>query len=652
MQIKTFSLDPGLTATEVVFEDGSSWHFLPFEDRQAKLFPLGQKYILALGQSKGIAIFDAERRVQTQLIPDLEHVGLDLSSICFRAECGSLFLQEWLEKPGLEKQGKIALRRVAADGSLDLRIETEIQMHVATLLTRSDGQIVLVGRKEHITFDPETGEFECWPLGEHERIIDYEKLGAYRRSENVFRWFSDDGLYGVRLKLKPEIVFESSWLQRTAIGRAIYNLFDSSRFEVDGESSHPDLPGDGSVHRGLTIEIFRLAPVELLQTVVLRYFPEAAFKHRYLTRYDRETHSGGEPVKKPQGSVGTGEIRLDTPPPLNSRLRDIQWDPETEKFIATVVEAEREVPSNRFKSLERVEDVSLRTVSLYGEVGPLDFITGEPEPAGFAHLPSEQALKALKKLVRERSTQKVDCPTFDAASVAQALNSMTNLIVSSELDDLVFGEQLRFKFRVEGRLIGERNFFERIRKMPAPEMQAILQPLRDLIADYGGKARIRTNNGTFPIMSSPSDQANSALSEAALTLAVLDESGFDALRDWVRSVDQEHDYFAAQKVFPAFVKTTGLNTPQSIRFGIWFFYQQWQSVPYQENWFGLFDKAQEVLSPREFALILVEEMSAFEHFSPEPIETGLDHVKKMLGQDDWSREVIEEAQKLLEKAQD
>lgn len=645
MQIKTYSLDCGLTAAEVVFEDGSSWHFLPFEDRQAELFQLGQKYVLALGQSNGIAIFDTEKRVQTQLIADLRYVGLDQSSICFRADCGSLFVQEWLEMPGLKRQGKIALRKIAADGSCDQLLGTEVDMHVCKLITRSDGQIILVGRRQNITFDPEACEFRVWPFGEHERKIDYENWSDYDRANNELRWFSDDGQFGLRLKLKPEVTFEPSFMQSSKIGRVTSQLLARLGLATKSNNLHPDLPGDGTIHHGLAIEILRLAPVELVRTIVVRYYAASAFDTVWFRKTD------GATVPKPKKLRGFESVNLSYPPQLRARIKNIAWPSGSSEFEVTTVEGIREVPSIGFRCREEIEDLGVRSVSLDGEVGPIKKILGEAKRWDRSEIPSAKAIKAIKKLIREKSTHKVDCPTFNAADVTHAFNSMRDLIRLNELDDLVFGEQLRFKFRVEGRSIGEKKFFERVRRMNPDEFQAILQPLRDLISEYGAKARIKTKDGAFPIKNSPSDRATNALSDAAFTLATLDDSGFDALRDWVLSVDQEHDYFAAGKVFPAFVKTTRLNTPEAIRFGVWYFYQQWQTVPYEKKWLGLFARAQEVLSPRKFASILVAELSAFEHFSPEPMETGLDSVKAMLGESDWSRETIEEAQRLLGNAQ-
>ncbi|MEP2735814.1 MAG: hypothetical protein ABJP34_05905 [Erythrobacter sp.] len=623
---------------------------MPFEDRQAELHALNSRYILALGSRKGVAIFDREERRCTVLKPDFEYIGGRKKIWCFSENCGSVFLQEWEQKPGFKKSSKIALRQMSADGAIDRKIASEIDFHVAQILVRDDGCIVCVERKKIVAFEPRSEETSAWHFGEHERPIDYDNLENYRDGDDDFRWFSDDARYGVRLNLTPAAIFHPSWRQRSKAARAIDQLLKNMGLLSQSDDLHPDLPGNGTPQRGLAVEIFQLAPIKLMRSIVVRYFPEASFETGFVRRDDGTILSRAELAKLPERMKDAMSVSVHYPPRLHERIANIEWQDNSDDFRVSIVEGTRKVPSNYSTGYDTVEDMSFRTISVTGDFGPLEFVSGEAEPRNFDSRPSKKAINAIEKIIRERSNHHIECGKLTGASVATALTSVCKMMQSKGVKELVFNGQLRFKFRVEGKLQSEKKFFEALLKMPAEAVKEWLPALRELLAFYGAEARTITNDGSSPIMSSASEQGSAALSDAALTLAVLDEVGFDALRDWVVSVDQEHDYCAARKVFPAFAKKTGFKTPEAISFGLWFFLQQWQTVNYGKNWLGLFDQAKQVMTPRRFAEVVAEEWKGVAEFLSEkwagPVH---ERVEDVLGADDWSQEALQELDKLRDQ---
>lgn len=659
MEIKTCPIYPypGLTVAEIHHGCDRAWHFLPFEDRQANLYPLNDRYILALGDSKGVAVFDRIERKRVLLLPNFEYVGTSrcTKSWCFSENYNCLFFQEWEERPSLERSGKIGLRQISVDGAIDQKIALDIDFHVAELLVRGDGTIVCVERTKVVIFDPELEDTNVWYFHEHERLIDYDNDG-YRYSDDEFRWYSDDVRYGLRLKLKPEVTFHPSWAYTSKLGQAMNSLFQKARLGSQSEKLHPDLPGDGTPQIGLAIEIFQLAPFKLIQTIVVRYFPEASFKSKFIWRHNGAFLTPGEEEEYRKRVKYDPAVSVHYPLDLHMRLKAIQWPANSNELKVTLVEGTRLVPSIGPEKLEGVQDVSFRTISLDGEIGPLEFVSGEARlpdsdksTSEFDSLPSDKAMNAIRKLIRERTSHHIECGQLNGDSLAHALKRVRQLIENQGLEKLVFNNQLRFKFRVEGKLLGEKRIFKAIQQMPPETTKVILPELRELLLVYGIEAREITKNGSLPIMSSVSEQGSAGLSEAAITLAKLDSEGFDALRDWIISIDQEHDYFAAEKVFPEFANNTGFETPKAIRFGIWFFLQQWQTVRYGENWLGLFVQARRVMTPSQFAIVVTEEWEGVADFLSEKWAGPVfERVKDVLGADDWSRDALMELDNMLD----
>ena len=94
-------------------------------------------------------------------------------------------------------------------------------------------------------------------------------------------------------------------------------------------------------------------------------------------------------------------------------------------------------------------------------------------------------------------------------------------------------------------------------------------------------------------------------------------------------------------------RRTGFATAEAVRFGLWFFLQQWQTVKYEKTYLGLFKAAAAVMAPAAFASIVLAEAREVASFSNATDTTGVRRVKDMLGQSSWDRAASAELDRLL-----
>lgn len=437
-------------------------------------------------------------------------------------------------------------------------------------------------------------------------------------------------------------------------------LTGNERKVGDADPTHPDLVGDGQRRFGLALELFRLDPIELERRLVVRYvtpdefapdpvnwhllsyMPDLAHQQADLARsldaladeldYDRWDGSSrmlladhpfeGQPHHDLEAADRVAKRYL-------GQMRHVRWDADSQGF--TVVVGDRE-----------------RHVALNGTIGPLtptDWV--DPHVAARIY-PSEEAILAISAQVRERSIHRVAMPDLSAASIAAVLREMRRRIEEDGLEALVFGDMLQFRFRVGGRLIGERKLFDAVRALEGVDLAKVIPELRALMIAYGRAARTFQTGNCGPISSGHSEMAHAALSEAAIALALLDDCAFEYLRDWFVTVDQEHDTIAAGKVFPAIARRTGFSTPEAVEFGIWFFLQQWQTVSYERRYHGLFKAAEAVVESAAFARMAFEAAHEVCGFSQATdMETCRWMVEERLGRSLWSRSVRAELDRLF-----
>jgi hypothetical protein len=618
MEIRTYSLDSELTVAEIGTGTERAWHFLPFEHCRAQLHALDDRYVLAIGRmgerrGTSLGIFDTVERRRTNLETNNElRVRTGESSWCYAPAHRSVFVVETARNPDGEHPNVFQyLRQLSVDGSINRRIPIAPDFSSSKLLARDDGRIVCVGIRQVAVVDPASGEtrLSTTDLIHNTGIIDQS-----------LRWFSPDGRWGLRIH--PGLIVRPAGPQRAVPLE---------------EEAHPDLASDGTRRVGRALDLFRLDPIGFERRLVIRYdeLKDEAFAE--LEAVCDQRLPEGWPARYETSMVWW----------LYNWIERIRWDDDGRGFTVVWAHQMRDAPSPLYggRVKERVTDLAERHVSLDGVVGPATVIPGEPKV--WPPLPSQTAIKSIKAMVRERSRQTVDCGGWTGADVAAALREMRRRIEEHGLDALVFGSQLQFQFRVGGRTIGEKRFFETVRKMANDDVATILPELRELLRSYGGAARTYQDVYIDPITSGPSETSPAAFSEAALTLAMLDDAGFDALRDWVVAVDQEHDLFAAARVFPAMARRTGFATVEAVRFGLWFFLQQWQTVKYEKTCLGLFKAAAAVMAPAAFASIVLAEAREVASFSSATDTSGVRRVKDMLGQSSWDRAASAELDRLL-----
>lgn len=653
MEIRTFSLDPGLTVAEVDPGTDGAWHFLPFEDRRADLFALDERYVLALGsmgsQSYSAAIFDCVERRRTNIETN-QMLQLCASSgapptWCYSPANGSVFAIEYAKRrEGLPFPPTNHLRQLSVDGSVNRRILIAPEFKARNLVAREDGRILCGGYDRIAILDPATEKAEVSSSDLHQ--------SSGHLKYTLLRWFSPDGCWALRPHLGSVIRSGNPARSESRAGALLSRIFHRSAPAPHGDDAHPDLPGDGIRRFGLALDLFRLDPLAFERRLIVRYFPtdqrqqNAGILDALADQHDHRCWNGRDQLllASRQDSDETRAIKS-----MFDQIQGVEWDPDSRGFTLALWAGEREVQVDRpvwARHLKhKVTDLYLRHVSLEGAVGPIISVPGEPKLRESA---SDIAIEAIKALVRERSSHRIGCAGWTSTGVAASLREMRRKIEQDGIEQLVFGDQLQFRFQVEGRLIGEKKFFEAIRAMPPEETTTILPELRQLLASFGSAARKFQAPVFRTISSGPSDHSPNALSEAALTLAMLDDTGFDALRDWVVTVDQEHDHFAAAKVFPAMARRTGFATAEAVRFGLWFFLQQWQTVKYQKAWLGLFKTAPAVMHPAQFAAAVLEEAQEVDSFETgTSIASGLANVQNMLGRTFWDRAVAAELDRQL-----
>lgn len=615
MDIRTYSLDSELTVAEIGTGTESAWHFLPFEHCRAQLHALDDRYVLAIGRmgerrGTSLGIFDTVERRRTNLETNHElrvYTGEDVSSWCYAPAHRSVFVVETARKSDVEHpNGHQYLRQLSVDGSINRRIQVAAAFSSFKLLARDDGRIVWLGRNQVAVVDPASGEA---------RLSATDLIHPSPTTiDQSLRWFSPDGRWGLRTH--PSLIVRPAGPQRAVPLE---------------EEAHPDLASDGTRRVGRALDLFRLDPLGLERRLVIRYDELKDEAFAYL-----EQLCG---LRDPE--IWTTRYDPTMAWWLYRWIERIRWDNDGRGFTVAWAHQTREVPLGG-----RVTDLAERHVSLDGVVGPATVIPGEPKV--WPPLPSQTAIKSIQAMVRKRSRQTVDCGGWTGADVAAALREMRRRIEEHGLDALVFGSQLQFQFRVGGRTIGEKKFFETVRKMANDDVATILPELRELLRSYGSAARTYQDVYIDPITSGPSETSPAAFSEAALTLAMLADVGFDALRDWVVAVDQEHDLFAADKVFPAMARRTGFATPEAVRFGLWFFLQQWQTFRYEKTYLKLFKAAAAVMEPAAFASIVLAEAREVASFSSATgPQSGVSRVKDMLGKTSWDRAVSAELDRLL-----
>ncbi len=598
-----------LTLIEAGEPGAAPWHFLAFEDVEAhEIIRLDARYLLALGCRAApgvdpIAVFDlAERR----RVFEIRKQRLTSHKWCYSPARRALFFaqgeKDWLCHTLYER---------SIDGEIDREHRID-GFRISQFEAREDGTIVCVEQGLHedriAILDPATGEVRLTHLPHPRRN---------GRPETRLRWLSPDGRWALRnhLDTLPRARGRTGLLARLL------------RSAPADEARHPDLT-DGERRFGIALDLIPLDPEAAKRTIVIRYMSPAEFKGlpSFGEVLDTLASSGAPLLPLREGGEEPIEDKLLLH--LLHHLHEVAWDADSQGFTVFFAQVQRHV-------------------TIDGEIGPLEPVTDWRNRNKLPSLSADYARKAGKPIVQGRSSQRVVLADLSGPAIAAALDEMRQRIETQGPKALSFAGVLAFRFKTGGKSLGEKGLFQAVRALPADAQAALLPALRALLTSYGMAA-----GSPSWLSSGSSDTAPGALAEAALALAELDAHSFLYLRDWVRSIDQEHDQFASEKLFPIIARRTRFATLDALRFGLWFFLQQWQTVSYEGRWHGLFVAAPGVIEPAPFARMALEESRAVVAASEgaSHLESGLINLIERMPDDFWGKAATRELERLFGEA--
>ncbi len=589
MKIAAYDCFPEyLTMVEVDTGEGEPWAFLAFDDQRAEMHAIDDVLVLAKGDAGGYAVFDCVARRR------LVHVGTrsshsDIWAFCRKRNTlfvpdgdGSLDENGWLSVNGV--------REAPLDGGESRFHLISENYRVFWIGVRDDGRVVCNCADEIAILNPETGEVSTSRPEGFEFSIGHILLTR-------LKWFSPNARWALRVHVGSVIrqkPIRFPWWRRL--------LGPSPALE------HPDLQADGARRYGMALDLFSLDPVAHDRRLIVDYrviaapgsqgkrpHPVMAGIDALADQLDHRDWNGRDQLLLSDWPTGMDALARQERNALDDAvaqqllkpMRHVRWDEDSRGFTVVINNQERHV-------------------TLDGEVGPTvpsDWTDEHQLPA----LPSNRAFKALRREIRTRTVQLVDLPDFSPAGLRLAVQAMADRIEAG-LDAIVFRGVLQFRFKAGGKTIGEIGLFRAIRRLSDEDVSPLLPDLRRLIAVFGEQAKGHVDHTGCGLNSGGEPETlRVALADAALALAERDPASFEVLRGWFEQVDQEHDPFAVEAVFPAIARKTGFLAPGAVRFGLWFFLHQWQTTPYEFADFPILSRAREIWTPEAFAGVFLEE---------------------------------------------
>lgn len=598
-----------LTLVEAGEPGADPWHFLAFEDVEAReIIRLDARYLLVIGcraapEVDPVALFDL---VERRRVFEIRRKRLSSNRWCYSPARRAFFFAQH------DKDWRFdTLYERAIDGEIDQQHRID-GFRISEFEAREDGTIACVEQGLHedriAILDPATGEVRMTHLP-------HPPHGS--QPETRLRWLSPDGRWALRNHLDT--------LPRASGRTGLLARF--LRSAPADKARHPDL-SDGERRFGIALDLVPLDPEGAKRTIVIRYMSLAEFKGlpSFGEVLDALASSGEPLLPLREGSEEPIEDKLLLH--LLHHLNGLAWDADSKGFTVFFADVQRHV-------------------TIDGEIGPLEPVTNWRERDKLPSLSADVAREKAKPILRGRSSQQVALADLSGPAIAAALDEMRQRIETQGPEALSFAGVLAFRFKTGGKSIGEKALFQAVRDLPADEQAALLPALRALLASYG-----RTAGSPSWLSSGSSDTAPGALAEAALALAELDDQSFLYLREWVASLDQEHDQIGSEKLFPIIARRTRFATPEALRFGLWFFLQQWQTVSYEKHWLGLFAAAPGVIEPAPFARMALEESRAVVAASEgaSSLESGLVNLCEAMPDDFWGKAATRELERLFGEA--
>lgn len=573
--------------------------------------------------ARKIAIVHLPTRKQTVLVAPADRFSATRPRTYSSAR-RSLFIPDHHTSESAEK---VRIRQLHVDGSLDRHLELPVA-GINDLSSLDDGRIVaFCGRKLRYYFsviDPDTGQIEEHDLPEGFR----DSIGGYGKVR-----LSPDGRFAARPHLGSVARFPFSairWFEQPG-GHAA----TAANHWPDRTTGEPD-PCYGT---GYEIYDTLTGGLECRLLGTLRSSEEV---NKHLAQRARSTRTWQ-----------SDRAVIDA---LADRYPYARWDGHRQVFSRTSLlddEATRKAMSEIDPPFRRLLDSDFswasdarglvvpagverrRTIGLDGAVGP-----AEPVPVQERRLIPKRLVSKISSNLTQRSTITIDVLDDTLPGALAALNSMAERIEGG-IEKLLFRDALTFVFRAGRRRIGETTFFKELRQFdPGP----LVPPLRRIVASFGTQAlaiRPIAHEQFLLGEMSRGENGRSALAPAALLLAESDPEAGEPLRPWFLCVDQGHDDFAASKVMTAFAKSSRFSNQSSVRFGIFFLLQQWQTLSFHPARLRLIEAAR-LYPVADIASWVVEERGYIDSARVSGPKAETDLLVALLARgSSWDEEVIQ-----------
>lgn len=643
MKVTTSTLDPwGLTVVEVIDQHGGRRHFVPFDDQRAKVFPVGQHHLFAVGRGYrtnirvAAAIFDLRTLARTFDVrggygEPVRQFGWaqDPSSLVVAMSAHPKLASAVDDRP-MPTDTRVLEASLAGDRVREFLVQDFACLH---LLVDETGAIVMVGhhRVPHVAFavvsiDPDTGSISVQRTADDQYWLDKAALN----------WFSPDGRYALRHHVGSIIRDSTSTLGRL-IGR--------------GAPAHPDVRPDGKVRYGHALDLYRLVPFRLERRIITRWSTEAELDVRLLRRmhggisptssklileelaraqdyrkWDGASQILGRPIYHLEGEEREAADQRNqiAKGKIFERIKDVRWNISSDAFTV------------------RFSDDRVRLVGLNGRIGPIHPIA--KEQGGLLECVSSATYEAARKAMRERSRCLIPISDLGQDGIIDALDALKGRL-DDNFDALVFRHAFVVAFQQGRRKVKLRALAEAMIGLSPPHAERVARSLEAVLATYAKQAIRHLATNHTHINDGDADNGREALSELARALAKIGHHDHMALRRWFETVDQEHDDFAAHHVFKAAIAHGW--SAQVIRFGVWFAMTQWQTLRFDLLKIGMMEAARAVYSPQEFALLLIEEAEdfsiprGFQNLENPAHDRLMEGARLLDVEHDWDRQVLQ-----------
>jgi hypothetical protein len=218
------------------------------------------------------------------------------------------------------------------------------------------------------------------------------------------------------------------------------------------------------------------------------------------------------------------------------------------------------------------------------------------------------------------------------AAVCKALDALALRIAATGFEGIAVGMEANIRFAVGDKSLTEREFYN---ELVGLNMTASAPSLRRLITAYLDRGE--TGEGEYPICHS-GEWSTAPCGFALRAIVLLDKGATDLVRRYLEATDLEHDGFAVEEPFAAYVKKYGFKSDDDLRFGVFSILTASNSASGHGLWksCGIITGARQLMSGKQFAELLnseIEVVHAFQiedDFDPEGLESALEDLVESL----------------------